>query len=98
MLLYRLKIFNMTKVKVVPCNGCTECCRFGDSLHLKYDSIPVDKNGDCIYLGKSGCTIWPNCPAVELRDYDCIKLLTHYYKEQVPERLILAAVERAKRV
>lgn len=70
----------------VPCNGCTACCQnellmlhpeFGDNpreyLTQKAgakDALQQKENGDCIYLGKQGCTIWERRPAM-CREFDC---------------------------
>jgi len=77
--------------QVVPCNGCTECCRndivflhpeLGDKAST-YQTRVVDgryalahqDGGACIYLGKRGCTIWDRRPAV-CREFDCAILLS----------------------
>ena len=72
----------------VSCNGCTACCRnqwvllfpeYGDRVE-NYDTIEVNghhflnqlDNGDCVYLGENGCTIYDVRPAI-CRDFDCRK-------------------------
>lgn len=71
---------------MIPCNGCTQCCKGPlRSLPLVMDPNPgrfetykvgemiylANKpNGDCLYLGDEGCTIYEDRP-VECRVYDC---------------------------
>lgn len=70
----------------VPCNGCTECCRGFDTVWLMPDEIgryrmeveahsgrymlARSADGDCVYLGDTGCTIHSTRPHV-CRWYDC---------------------------
>ena len=74
-------------INVVPCNGCTLCCR-GDAIRLlpaddpsQYETEPHDRypgqlmlahkaNGDCVYLGESGCAIHDRSPLM-CREMDC---------------------------
>lgn len=68
----------------LSCGGCKKCCR-GDTITLmegddptRYKTRLVDgrrvlrrrKDGDCIYLGSKGCTIWPGQPRM-CRAFDC---------------------------
>lgn len=71
---------------VVPRNGCVRCCqgeavevnrKFGDqvsSYHVERHEgtwiLAHKPNGDCVYLGPQGCTIWRRRPAV-CRSFDC---------------------------
>lgn len=70
----------------VPCNGCRLCCQSaaitlqdGDNPD-DYDCEPWNNtmklknkpNGDCIYLGEKGCTIYERRPQI-CRVYDCRK-------------------------
>jgi len=72
---------------VVPCNGCTLCCR-GDMVRLLPGDFPSEyqtephplfpgqlmlahkPNGNCVYLGKGGCTIHETKP-IMCRTFDC---------------------------
>ena len=66
------------------CNGCRKCC-LGDTVKLSPQDDPrryrtrlvngrhelaKGKDGNCIYLGKQGCTIQPRKP-LPCRVYDC---------------------------
>ena len=73
-------------IGVVPCNGCVLCCRGdavrilpGDGDDLCTEPHPYragalmlahKANGDCIYLGERGCTIWARRPRM-CRTMDC---------------------------
>lgn len=54
----------------------------GDNV-LDYDTQIVEgrlalkwkDNGDCIYLGEKGCTIWPRRPAV-CKEFDCREIFS----------------------
>lgn len=68
----------------VPCGDCRACCKQDrillgkgdDLLRLKWhleDGVPVvdrKDDGQCIYLGKSGCSIHKNAPNICKR-FDC---------------------------
>jgi Fe-S-cluster containining protein len=69
---------------VVPCNGCTECCR-GPNRKLVLENYTGElktyrkngkvhlankSNGDCYYLGEEGCTVYDDRPD-ECRSFDC---------------------------
>lgn len=70
----------------VPCNGCTACCSGTIMLHpalgddpSKYETEEITgaglalkrtTDGRCRYLGRTGCSIWPDTPAV-CRAFDC---------------------------
>lgn len=70
----------------VPCNGCTLCCNGeaiilnpeqGDRISAYHVQrwhglwrLQLRPNGDCVYLGPSGCTIWKRRPAM-CRVFDC---------------------------
>lgn len=41
----------------------------GDRVRLKQK-----ENGECLYLGESGCTIWDKAPVI-CREFDCRKFL-----------------------
>lgn len=79
---------------IVPCNGCTLCCK-GDTIRLLPEDNPLayqtepherfpgelmlahKENGDCVYLGESGCTIQETKPAM-CRTMDCRAIFLHY--------------------
>ncbi len=83
----------------VPCGSCTACCRGPDrELRLGPEDDPNDwdtyeqrggyylarkENGDCLYLGDEGCTIYEKRPVV-CREFDC-----RYYVENpnTPKRV-----------
>lgn len=70
----------------VPCNGCTACCHGTVMLHPALGDNPSEYiherlpgigtmlarkgDGSCIYLEKSGCSIWERRPAL-CRAFDC---------------------------
>jgi Fe-S-cluster containining protein len=73
--------------RILPCNGCTECCKrealflypeHGDDVS-QYKTrviwgrraLRAKANGDCIYLGPKGCTIWRQRPII-CREFDCV--------------------------
>ena len=77
-------------VNVVPCNGCTACCRkdavpLDPGEELRYRSelagprwiLAHKPNGDCVYLGDGGCTIHETKPNA-CRWYDCRKVVATY--------------------
>lgn len=70
----------------VACGTCRACCRWdaieirpqsGDDP-TRYETTEMGgrlwlkrkENGECLYLGEEGCTIWPNHPAI-CRVFDC---------------------------
>lgn len=68
----------------LSCGGCRKCC-LGDTITLMEGDDPTlyktklvegrrvlrkRKNGNCIYLGARGCTIWPKQPTM-CRKFDC---------------------------
>lgn len=70
----------------VPCDGCDKCCRGPYAVHVmkherkKYDQVTWNQDdqtweiprvdGECVYLGKEGCTIHKDRPYV-CRMFDC---------------------------
>lgn len=76
----------MSIARTVPCNGCVLCCErdtiyihpeLGDDSALYETKIMKGKvvlkhksNGDCIYLTKSGCSIYERRPAI-CKEYSC---------------------------
>jgi len=99
----------------VACGSCNLCCKKARIPILQsYDDanayqteflggvlcLQHKPNGDCIYLGDAGCTIYDKRPAV-CRKYSCV---THYksltksqQKEAVRVGLVSEAVLRAGR-
>ena len=85
----------------VPCNGCTACCHGVIVLHpalndnpLQYETEQVPgfgmvlkrkPDGSCHYLNSSGCSIWPNTPAV-CRAFDCRVYASSKWAELDPLR------------
>ena len=89
-----------TITNIVPCNGCTLCCK-GDAVRL----LPGDgfywtephptmegefmlahkDNGDCIYLGDIGCTIHDKRPLM-CREMDC-RLIASKFTERQARRI-----------
>jgi Fe-S-cluster containining protein len=75
---------------VVPCNGCTACCRnevvllsveHGDDPDRYVTDMLVGgpalrhkENGECVYLGEVGCTIHETVPYA-CRMFDCRRWL-----------------------
>lgn len=80
---------------MVPCNGCTACCKNdvvvlgkGDNLlayrwHTEFGRPVLDRkdNGDCVYLLDDGCSIHGKAPGICQR-MDCREL----YRMTPPER------------
>jgi Fe-S-cluster containining protein len=80
-------------MNLVPCNGCTACCKHERIiLHptddpSQYLTIPTRQgdgepalmlrhklNGECVYLGETGCTIHGRAPWA-CRMFDCRRWL-----------------------
>ncbi len=75
------------RIAKVDCGSCRKCCRGAQLIVLQederpsqYDCYEFDQgiyalkrkpDGDCIYLGANGCTIWGRHPAV-CRAFDCV--------------------------
>jgi Fe-S-cluster containining protein len=97
----------MSITRIVPCDGCTACCRNelvilhpedGDVIST-YRTHPIrhpmtgalafaldhKPNGDCVYLGESGCTIHNRAPAV-CRSFDCRRLYSLLTSKQRREQ------------
>lgn len=68
----------------LSCGGCRKCC-LGDTITLMEGDNPAHyktklvegrrvlrkrKDGNCVYLGARGCTIWPKQPTM-CRKFDC---------------------------
>jgi Fe-S-cluster containining protein len=115
----------VTERTVVPCNGCTACCRNeqlilhpeeGDdvasyltrpTIHPIYGTPAValqqKPNGDCIYLGPSGCSIWERAPGI-CRAFDCRGFLKMFAGRPAQRRAIKsglvskAVLDAAKRI
>ena len=83
----------MSERNDVPCMACHACCRnervvlspeHGDDL-LRYHTVLRDgevmlqhkSNGDCIYLGETGCTIHDTAPWA-CRMFDCRKWVRRF--------------------
>lgn len=81
----------------VPCGACRACCKNervvlsperGDAV-ADYRVVAVpggwmldhEENGDCVYLGESGCAIWDRAPWA-CREFDCRRWL-----QEVPEAM-----------
>lgn len=79
------------------CGGCTLCCKRSivalipdlDEPASTYETDKIasvhvlkhKENGDCIYLGPGGCTIYERRPAV-CREFDCRGLARRYSMKQ----------------
>ncbi len=88
----------------VPCNGCMECCKGPDRgllvlLDGLHPGIKVERcgaygflarklNGDCLYLGENGCTIYDVRPQ-ECRQFDCREHIGDPFQ---PIRIVLAGI------
>lgn len=73
-------------VAKINCGSCRKCCRHNAAIMLTDTEDPsryqchevapgtflLDRkpNGDCVYLGETGCTIWGRHPEV-CRVFDC---------------------------
>ena len=78
------------RITKLDCGACRKCCTGHQLIALVEEDNPanyqcheyapglwaVDHNaeGDCIYLGEKGCTIWGRHPAV-CRAFDCAALV-----------------------
>jgi Fe-S-cluster containining protein len=72
----------------VDCGTCRACCSHTIVLPLEGDDPSLDwvpnhegitvlnkrENGDCVYLGPQGCTIWGRHPKI-CRVFDCAELV-----------------------
>ena len=65
--------------------------------HLKPPEIPVDASGNCKFVSKAGCTVWPHCPAKVNATFDCKQILSWPAHVTVPQRLLDAVVARVRR-
>ena len=84
----------VAEVADVPCGTCTLCCS-GDSTNVgllpeeygKFESVEILgevlvkrlDNGDCVYLGESGCTIHDDKPLV-CQKFDCRDDAAHLHE------------------
>jgi Fe-S-cluster containining protein len=96
---------------IVPCRGCTACCRDNPGIFLHPDEgddigsyeavaddnpvtgdtthrLAVKENGDCVYLGPQGCTIYDRRPVI-CRTFDCRKALLRF-----PKRVTRQMIDR----
>lgn len=96
-----------TELPPLKCGGCRKCC-LGDTITLhpgddptRYKTKVVDgkrvlakgKDGNCIYLGVSGCRIYGRQP-MECRVFDCRKyalLFSGWSREKQAQRLATSA-------
>ena len=94
---------------LVPCNGCTACCRntrvlvhsvLGDNPEdyetEDYQGLRVLKrkpSGDCIYLEDSGCTIWERPPA-QCREFDCRRAVQLELRHNLSKAVVEAGFAR----
>ena len=85
----------------VPCNNCTLCCHMdivrllpGDPTNLQVERHPYlpghwmlahKPNGDCWYLGPTGCTIHKNRPQM-CREMDCRMLSIAADQNKLPKK------------
>ncbi len=95
----------------VPCNGCTECCRGFDTVWLMPTEVgqyrmEIDPmsgrymlerttDGDCVYLGESGCSIHASRPHV-CRWYDCRQVVPPAIPFGRVRASLVAAMERCR--
>lgn len=98
-----------SQITIVPCNGCTICCKGdavrllpGDGLKYFVEPHPIFKgewmlahkpNGDCIYLGDSGCTIHDSTPR-QCREMDCRTIATNLTRSQAQQMRALPVWNR----
>lgn len=92
--------------EIVPCNGCTLCCKNdavrllpGDSTKYFVEPHPYmdgewmlahKPNRDCIYLGDTGCTIHETRPKM-CRQMDC-RTIAQKLKPEIALKLGVMAV------
>lgn len=84
----------------LKCNGCTVCCE-KDTIYLQPGDDPAQyktkmlngqrvlakrKNGNCVYLGKNGCSIHLRAPQ-ECRAFDCRRYAMNVRKLSREEQL-----------
>lgn len=105
-----LSIIDPRPTRSVPCGTCTECCKGDAIfIHPECGDIATDYlteeymgrtilqhkiNGDCIYLGNSGCTIHDRRPTI-CRELDCRELVDAAGAKRLNEmgmnRIVMAA-------
>ncbi len=90
----------IAKLPPVNCGGCRTCC-IDDTITLHPSDNPADfdhvefpdghrelakgKNGQCVYLGKKGCTIYDRQPFM-CRAFDCRGLVLKFEKMMAAEQ------------
>lgn len=93
----------------VPCETCHACCRkpwfvklmpWEKDAHGGVDVLPWKDNGDCIYLGESGCELFGKAERpFTCRTFDCRNKLREWNARGRPEtdpgisRVIWAALK-----
>lgn len=103
------------RIVTLNCGACHKCCRGFPSIILVEQDNPANyqcnevgpnifvldhqPNGDCIYLGEDGCTIWGRHPKV-CRVFDCaafVKRMDEGAFDAIGERLDNDVIREGRR-
>jgi Fe-S-cluster containining protein len=82
-------------VTAVDCNGCKACCYSliilqpsdnpanyaTEQLSNGHLALARRPNGECVYLGPKGCSIWPEHPTI-CKAFDCARHYLTFSRKQ----------------